>query len=351
MPDRSDPRRRARLLLLLLIGAAVLAALLGLCLGNIAISPERVLGALFPPLGQQLSPTTSRFESSAVLDLRLPRVVLALLVGASLAQAGAAMQGLFRNPLADPGLVGVASGAALAAALTILLSHAVAPWAQALITPVAAFVGGLAVATAASRVARSEGYTRVTTLLLAGLAANALAAAGIGFIVSVADPGALRSISFWMFGSLAKAGWREIAVGAPLMIGVLLWLPRQARALNALLLGEAEARHLGVDVEKLKRRLLTAIVLAVSCCVALSGLIGFIGLLAPHWVRLWAGPDHRLLLPASALGGAALLAFADLASRLAFAPQELPVGILTAALGAPFFLYLLLRHRDRVESW
>lgn len=351
MPDLTDLRRRRRLLLLLLVGAVIVAALLGLALGPIAISPERVLGALFPPLGRQLSPAIGRFESTAVLDLRLPRVALALLVGASLAQAGAAMQGLFRNPLADPGLVGVASGAALAAAMTILLSRAIAPWAQALITPVAAFAGGLAVATAASRVARSEGYTRVTTLLLAGLAANALAAAGIGFIVSVADPGALRSISFWMFGSLAKAGWPEIAVGAPLMIGVLLWLPRQARALNALLLGEAEARHLGVDVEKLKRRLLAAIVLAVSCCVALSGLIGFIGLLAPHWVRLWAGPDHRLLLPASALGGAALLAFADLASRLAFAPQELPVGILTAALGAPFFLYLLLRHRDRVETW
>jgi iron complex transport system permease protein len=327
MPDLSDPRRRTPLVLSLLIGSLLVAATLG------------------------LSPVLSRFESTAVLDLRLPRVVLALLVGASLAQAGAAMQGLFRNPLADPGLVGVASGAALAAALTILLGRAVAPWAQALITPVAAFVGGLVVAIAASRVARSDGYTRVTTLLLAGLAANALAAAGIGFIVSVADPGALRSISFWMFGSLAKAGWREIAVGAPLMIGVLLWLPRHARALNALLLGEAEARHLGVDVEKLKRRLLAAIVLAVSCCVALSGLIGFVGLLAPHWVRLWSGPDHRLLLPASAIGGAALLTFADLASRLAFAPQELPVGILTAALGAPFFLYLLLRHRDRVEAW
>lgn len=336
---------------MLLVAAAMLAALLGLSLGNIPIAPLRVLGALLPVIGEHLDPALTRFESSAVLDLRLPRVLLALLVGASLAQAGAAMQGLFRNPLADPGLVGVASGAALAAAATILLGRAFAPWAQALITPAAAFVGGLAVAGAAGRIASADGYTRVTTLLLAGLAANALAAAGIGFIVSVADPGALRSISFWMFGSLAKAGWREIAVGAPLLVAVLLWLPRQARALNALLLGEAEARHLGVDVEKLKRRLLAAIVLAVSCCVALSGLIGFIGLLAPHWVRLWAGPDHRLLLPASALTGAALLTAADLASRLAFAPQELPVGILTAALGAPFFLMLLLRHRDRVESW
>jgi len=325
--------------------------MLGLCLGEIPIAPDRVLAALLPPLGQGLSPALSSFESGAVLNLRLPRVLLGLLVGASLAQAGAAMQGLFRNPLADPGLVGVASGAALAAAVAILLARTMAPWTQAVITPAAAFAGGMIVATAAGRVARSDGYTRVTTLLLAGLAANALTAAGIGFIVSVADPGALRSISFWMFGSLGKAGWREIAVGAPLLVAVLWWLPRQARALNALLLGEAEARHLGVDVEKLKRRLLAAIVLAVSCCVALTGLIGFIGLLAPHWVRLWGGPDHRLLLPASALCGAALLTTADLVSRLAFAPQELPVGILTAALGAPFFLLLLLRNRDRVESW
>lgn len=345
------PARRRPYVLILLSMAALIVAALGLCLGGIDIAVPRVAAVLLPPLRDLLELPPSRFELSTILDLRLPRVALALLVGASLAQSGAAMQGLFRNPLADPGLVGVAGGAALAAAMTLLLGQAGPVWLQPVLTPVAAFAGGLVVALAASRLAQSDGYTRVTTLLLAGLAANALSSAGIGFIVTVADPSALRSINFWMFGSLAKAGWREIMVGAPLLIGVSLWLPTQARALNALLLGEAEARHLGIDVERLKRRLLAAIVLAVSCCVALTGLIGFIGLLAPHWIRLWAGPDHRLLLPASALGGAALLGAADLVSRLALAPQELPVGILTAALGAPFFIILLMRHRDRVETW
>lgn len=326
-------------------------ALLGLMLGALSIPPLQVIGSLIPPLAAWLDAPPDAFQASTVLELRLPRVALALLVGASLAQSGAAMQGLFRNPLADPGLVGVASGAAAAAALALLLARSAPGWLQLGLAPTAAFGGGLASAALAARLARLEGYTRVTTLLLAGLAVNALAAAGIGFIISIADPTALRSISFWMFGSLAKAGWMEIAVAAPPLLMVLLWLPRQARALDALLLGEAEALHLGVDVERLKRQVLIAVVLAVSCCVALSGLIGFIGLLVPHLLRLAIGPEHRLLLPASALGGAALLAAADLVARLAFMPQELPVGVLTAALGAPFFLLLLLRYRDRVEGW
>lgn len=341
-----------RTLTLVSLGAGALGtALLGLMLGTLPIPPLQVLASLVPAIGGWLASPPADFEVSTILQLRLPRVTLALLVGASLAQSGAAMQGLFRNPLADPGLVGVAGGAALAASVTLLLVSAAPPGLQSGLLPVAAFAGGLASAALASRLARREGHTRVTTLLLAGLAVNALAAAGIGFIVSIADVTALRTMSFWMFGSLARAGWGEIALAAPVLIAVLLWLPRQARALDALLLGEAEALHLGIDVERLKRRVLVAVVLSVSCCVALSGLIGFVGLLVPHLLRLAHGPDHRLLLPASALGGAALLAAADLVARLAFAPQELPVGVLTAALGAPFFLLLLARYGDRVESW
>ena len=350
MAAPSRLRSRSALMLLLAV-AVVTAAVLGLCLGSSSIALPRVIGSLIPALGAGLDPPLGSFEIGTVLQLRLPRVVLALLVGASLAQSGAAMQGLFRNPLADPGLIGVASGSAFGAALARLLGRRAPESVRLVSIPLAAFAGGLLSAGLASRLARSDGHTRVTTLLLAGLAANALFAAGIGFIVSIADPSALRNISFWMFGSLAKSGWREIVLIGPVLIALLLWLPRQARALNALLLGEAEARHLGIDVERLKRRVLAAVVLAVACCVALSGLIGFVGLLAPHWIRLWAGPDHRTLLPASALCGAALLATADVIARTSFAPQELPVGILTAVLGAPFFLILLMRHRDRVESW
>ncbi|WP_341917033.1 iron ABC transporter permease [Hydrocarboniphaga effusa] len=345
-------RLRSRLALMFLLAVAVVAAaMLGLCLGSSSIALSRVIGSLIPAIGVGLDPPPGAFEIGTVLQLRLPRVVLALLVGASLAQSGAAMQGLFRNPLADPGLIGVASGAAFGAALAILLGRQAPESMRIVSIPLAAFAGGLLSAALASGLARSDGHTRVTTLLLAGLAANALFAAGIGFIVSIADPSALRNISFWMFGSLAKSGWREIALIAPILIALLLWLPRQAHALNALQLGEAEARHLGIDVERLKRRVLAGVVLAVACCVALSGLIGFVGLLAPHWIRLWAGPDHRTVLPASALCGAALLATADVIARTSFAPQELPVGILTAVLGAPFFLILLMRHRNRVESW
>jgi iron complex transport system permease protein len=345
---RSHSSRRLTALLAILAAAL---AMLGLCWGSIALPPLHILQSLLSAIGLPMTAAPDPFTVATIVDLRLPRVVLALMIGASLAQSGAAMQGLFRNPLADPGLVGVASGAALAAAAAIVALPALAPWAQAIATPASAFVGGLLAAAIAARIARIDGATRVTTLLLSGLATNALAAAGIGFLLSVADPASLRNISFWMYGSLSKAGWTEIALTAPLVVGALIWLPRQSQALDALLLGEAEARHLGVNVERLKRSVLLAIVLAVACCVALAGLIGFVGLLAPHWVRMRLGPGHQALLPAAALAGAVLMSAADLASRTLLAPQELPIGILTAAIGAPFFLLMLFRHRGSVEGW
>lgn len=332
---RHHPRRLCALLAL----PTLLAALLGLSVGALALPFTQVLGALGLPL------PAGEIERAAVLHIRLPRVLLALLVGAALAQAGAALQGLFRNPLAEPGLVGVSSGAALAAVAVIVLLEAPA-W----LLPAAAFAGGLAAAAAVARIAHSGGYTRVATMLLAGLALNALAGAGIGFLSFVADDAALRTLSFWMFGSLGKAGWPEIALAAPLLLAALLLIPREARALDALLLGEAEAAHLGVDVEAVKRRLLLLCVLAVAVSVSLAGIIGFVGLVVPQLLRLWAGPGHRLLLPASAWLGALLLVLADLAARTMLAPVELPIGVLTALVGAPFFLALILRYRDSAET-
>lgn len=345
-----SPSRRAVLTLLALLALA--AAGLGLSLGALPIGLREVIVSLLRATGLPLGAAPEPYVSATVLDLRLPRVALALLVGAALAQAGAAMQGLFRNPLADPGLVGVSSGAALASVSVIVLAG-VLGYATAVfwLLPLAAFCGGLMAALLVARLAQSEGYTRVSTLLLTGLALNAIAGAGIGFLSQIADDVALRNLTFWMFGSLAKAGWSEIAIVAPLLIAVLLWLPRSAQALNALLLGEAEAQHLGIDVERLKRRVLLLVVVAVAGSVAAAGMIAFVGLVVPHLVRLWAGPDHRVLLPASALAGAALLCIADLAARLLLAPQELAVGILTALVGGPFFLFLLLRNRDRAENW
>lgn len=340
------PRLRSLLipaLILLLLFAAVLA----LCTGPLTLDPLQLLRAGVTPGGgipDHLVPVLTQ--------IRLPRLVMAVLIGAALAVAGASMQGLFRNPLADPGLIGVSAGAALAATLWLALKPAL-PSINLLpavaVLPLAAFLGGSLAALAALSLGQREGHTSVATLLLAGLSINAVALAAIGLLQQLTDDTTLRDITRWMLGSLGKAGWPEIAAAAPLLLAPVLLLPREARALDALLLGEAEASHLGVDVERLKLRVLLLSVLAVGAGVALAGMIGFVGLLAPHLLRLIAGPGHRLLLPASALFGAALLLLADTAARTIAAPLELPVGALTALIGGPFFLWLLARYRQRVE--
>ncbi|UVL64383.1 iron ABC transporter permease [Pseudomonas sp. B21-032] len=281
-------------------------------------------------------------------QIRLPRTLLGLAVGAVLALSGVAMQGLFRNPLADPGLVGVSAGAALGAAVAIVggswmggIPEAFGPYLLSL----CAFLGGLGVTALVYRLGRRDGQTNVATMLLAGIALTALAGAAVGLFTYLADDATLRTLTFWNLGSLNGASYQRLWPLVLVTVGVSLWLPRRAQALNVLLLGESEARHLGIEVEKLKRELVFCTALGVGAAVAAAGLIGFIGLVVPHLVRLLAGPDHRVLLPASLLAGASLLLFADLIARLALAPAELPIGIVTAFIGAPFFLYLLLRGR------
>ncbi len=342
-------RPRHPYLLITLLAALVLAALTSLCLGALPIPLANVLGWVGLPGGTPPAP----HEAVALTQLRLPRILLGILVGAALGMAGAAMQGLVRNPLADPGLIGISSGAALAACAVLVfgVSLGLAPttWAAQWLLPVGAFVGAALATVLALRLARAEGYTRMTTLLLAGLAINAVAGAGIGFLAQLADEQALRSITFWMFGSLGRSGWHEILMAALLLGLPLLLLPRQSTALNALLLGEAEAGHLGINTERLKQQVMWLVVLAVGTAVAVAGIIGFVGLIVPHILRIAYGPDHRRLLPASALGGALLLVVADTVARTTFAPSELPVGILTALLGGPFFLGMLIRFRNRPE--
>lgn len=294
-----------------------------------------------------LVPDTDQvLQATAIIELRLPRVLLALLIGAVLAQTGAVTQALFRNPLAEPGLIGVSAGAALAAAIVYTQLAGLPGW-QGLLLPVAAFAGGLVAALVVLRLSQRDGVTRMTTMLLAGTAINAFVAAIVGLLSTRANDPGLRGFTLWMYGNLGRAGWAEIAVVAPVLLLLLLWLPREARALDALLLGDTEAMHLGVPVERLKRRILIAVVLATAAAVSLAGIIGFVGLIVPHALRLVAGPGHRLLLPASALAGALLLVLADTAARTMAAPAEWPVGALTSAIGAPFFLFLLLRLRDR----
>ncbi|KVT64005.1 heme ABC transporter permease [Burkholderia ubonensis] len=322
--------------LAVLVAAAAVAAL---CVGAYRIPPAELWAALTGDAAAQQA-------RAVLLDIRAPRVVLALLVGGGFGAAGAAMQALFRNPLADPGLVGVSSGAALGATTTIVLGPALfAASAGAAVLPFAAFAGALAVAALVYRLAASRGRLALPLLLLAGIAINALAGAAIGLLTFAANDAQLRTLTFWSLGSLGGAQWPALAAVTPCVtIGCAL-LARERDALNALQLGETEALHLGVPVQRLKRRVLVAVALAVGALVSCAGIIGFIGLVAPHCIRLACGPDQRIVMPGAALLGALLTLAADLAARTVAAPAEIPLGVLTALLGAPFFLALLWKNR------
>lgn len=336
---------------LLFIGLSLLllvALWLSLALGPVSLPLDATLRALLRLVGVPLDGDGLEQAELILAQIRLPRTLLGLAVGAVLAVSGVAMQGLFRNPLADPGLVGVSSGAGLGAAVAIVggaalggLPEALAPY----LLSISAFAGGFLITALVYRLGRRDGQTSVVTMLLAGIALNALAFATIGLFTYLADDATLRTLTFWNLGSLNGASYARLWPLLVVVLAVIAWLPRRASALNALLLGESEARHLGFDVERLKGELVFCTALGVGAAVAASGLIGFIGLVVPHLVRLLAGPDHRVLLPASALAGASLILFSDLAARLVLTPAELPIGIVTALVGAPLFLYLLLRGR------
>ena len=299
-----------------------------------------------------LTTTYGQRETAVLLTIRMPRVILGLLVGAALGISGAAVQGLFRNPLASPGLIGISSGAGLAAVLVIVLGATLLEGLTQLFgrytLPLAAFVGGALTTLLIYRLSTVNGRTQVSTMLLAGVAINALAGAAIGFMTFIATDEQLRSITFWNLGSLGGATWRSISMVAPFILLTIIMVPFLAKQLNALLLGEAEAGHLGINVETTKRITVLLVALAVGASVSVAGVIGFIGLVVPHLLRLMVGPDHRVVLPGSALLGAIILLFADLLARTIAVPAELPIGILTAVLGAPFFLWLLIKQRNRI---
>ena len=281
-----------------------------------------------------------------VRHLRLPRALLTGLVGALLAICGAAMQGLFRNPLADPSLIGVTAGASVGASLVIVFAGGVAGFVGLSLVSLGAFVGGTAAVLLVYRLATGPGGTSVATMLLAGIAIGALAGSVGSLLEFYADNEMLRRISLWRMGGLDGANWPRVAIVAGVSAIIFFVLPRQANALNALLLGESEARHLGIAVDRIKRRLVLLTAAGVGVSVAVAGAITFVGLVVPHIVRMLIGPDHRWLLPASALAGAILLLIADTLARIVVAPTELPVGLLTALLGAPFFISLLRRRRE-----
>ncbi len=321
--------------LLLVLAVAVLN-------GAYSIEPARLLELLNPALQGEAGGA----DRYVLLDLRLPRVLLGALVGAALAVAGAGAQGLFRNPLADPALIGVAMGAATGGVLWIVFGSRLLPGVPtALALPAAAVIGGLATTGMVYRLATRGTATEVATLLLAGIALNALGGAIIGVCVFNSDDQQLRDLNFWTLGSIAGANWQVVATVGLCAIPPLVLLLRRAPALNAFALGEANALFLGHDPQRVKVGIVVAVAILTSAAVAFCGVIAFVGLVAPHLVRMMAGPDHRVLLPGAAMTGAMLLVSADLLARTLVVPAELPVGLVMALLGAPFFLWLLARRQ------
>lgn len=346
-PEQTAERRRRWLwpvlgVLLLISIVANLAA------GAFEVAPDRVVAILLDHVGIDAGPSFTDQEDSVVWAIRLPRVALAFIVGAALGVTGAALQGLFRNPLADPQIIGISSGAALGAGLVLAAGPGIL---GSLGGPIGGFVGALAIGIAVYLLARYEGRTDVVNLILTGVALSAVAAAALGYLSFAVDSARLQTALFWFLGSFTLATWSSVRPTLLLVAPCVLLLPFFAARLNLLLLGESEARHLGVDVERVRALVLALVALGVGGGVAASGIIGFVGLLAPHTVRLVSGPDHRWVLPASAVAGGTLVLFADLASRTLASPTEIPVGLLTALVGGPFFLWLLRRTRSQYGAW
>lgn len=347
--DRSQRARLAIVVLVVLLGAI---CVLSLATGASDASVVSVIRAwLAPVIGGEAE--LSVRDRIIIYDIRLPRMVLGALIGASLAVCGATMQGLFRNPLADPGIVGVSAGAGLGAVSMIVLGSTVLAPVTALFgiyaLPIAAFFGGLITTLLLYRVATRHGRTSVATMLLAGIALAALAGALTGILVYMADDQQLRDLTFWGLGSVAGATWTKVLAAGPIILVVLITSPLLASGLNAMTLGEATARHMGLAVQRFKTTAIVVVAAATGAAVAVSGGIGFVGIVVPHLLRLLIGPDHRYLLPASALLGASLLLSADAVARTIVAPAELPIGIITAVVGAPFFLWILLRRRGVLD--
>ncbi|MEU8823617.1 iron ABC transporter permease [Streptomyces sp. NPDC048636] len=330
------------------LGAAVAVfALLSVSIGAYEIPLGGIVDSLLHRVGLG-GAALDRVGESVLWNVRLPRVVLALLVGASLGCAGALMQGVFGNPLAEPGVIGISMGAAVGAAGAIALGlDVLGNWTVTAF----AFAAGLLTVLLVYALSRSDGRTEVVTLILTGIAVNAFAGALIGLAVFFADNAQLTQITFWQLGSLAQATWPKVLAVLPCALAGLAIAPCYARKLDLLALGERPARHLGVDVERLRMALILVVALLTAAAVAVAGVISFVGLLVPHLLRMAAGPGHRFLIPGSALGGALVLVAADLAARTAAQPAELPLGVLTALVGSPFFFWLLRRTRRGQGGW
>ncbi len=340
---RETSRLAAPALLAVIAALFVVALFANIGLGAVDIPPAQAISIFFSRAGIDIGVPFEPRTDAILWNIRLPRIVLGALVGGSLGIAGAALQGVFRNPLAEPGIIGVSSGAAVGAVAAIVLginffgSGGIA---------VSAFICGLIATAIVYLVARSYGQTEVTTLVLAGIAVNATAGAFTGLFVFIADDDQLRSITFWTLGNVGGATWPVIGSVLPFFLVGLILLPFWARQLNLLSLGDREARHLGVSTERVRLSVIVLSALLTGAAVSVSGIIGFVGLVVPHIIRLIVGPNHSFLLPASILGGVTSLLLADLLARTVVVPAEMPIGVVTAMIGGPFFLWLVHRTRS-----
>ena len=339
MGQGADMHRRA-----LGVFALGLVLLMGFSasVGAVEISALHIAALCLEPFGVDIGADPTMIERSVLWSIRLPRIMLGVVVGSTLAIAGATLQGIFRNPLADPGLIGVSSGAALAVVGLIVFGGGLGV-ALEVLTPGVAFIGALGATLIVLMLSQRDGHIDVATMLLAGVAVNAFAGALIGFATYMATEAQLRSLTMWSLGSMAGATWSQVGLVSACALPCVLWLLYERETLDLLLLGEREAGHLGVDVSRVRRRMVIACALMVGSGVGFTGMIGFVGLVVPHLLRLGGGAHHRWLLPGSMWVGAALLTAADLIARTIAAPAELPIGVVTAIVGAPFFLWLLVR--------
>lgn len=333
--------------------AALLVALsFSLGIGAMDIPVKDVLFILLKKAGLFRQHEILPQYEAVIQIVRLPRVILGILVGAGLGISGAAVQGIFRNPLAEPGLIGISAGASLMAVAIIALEIGLLSGLSNLLgyylLAFGAFAGAGIAAMLVYQISRTGGRPNVATMLLAGIAINALAGALTGLITYLANEQQLRNITFWMLGSLGGATWETVLALLPFVVIPVVVLPFMGKALNAFALGEAQADHLGLKINQVKRNVVILATMAVGAAVAVSGIIGFVGLLVPHTIRLFIGVDNKYVLPASALLGALILTLADMIARTVVAPVELPIGVITALLGTPLFLYILIKDKKKL---
>ncbi|WP_166876442.1 iron ABC transporter permease [Salinibacterium sp. ZJ450] len=348
-PGAVTRRSRGLTLSLLLTAFLLLGVLASAVAGQLPIAPTDVLGSVLRAIGIDTAwaPDDAVVEST-LWAVRFPRIMMSLLVGAALAAAGAVMQAIFGNPLAEPGVVGVSAGAALGASIAIAAGiTALGGWSLA----VFAFAGSLLATLIVYFVSRANGRTEVVTLLLTGIAVNAVAGAGLALVQFLSDSASREQIVFWQLGSLNGSRWPEVAIVGVVCVAGVIVAASLGRRYDLLSLGERNARHLGVDIERLRMGSIVLVALLTGVAVAFCGIIAFVGLVVPHIIRMAIGPTHRPLIIASAVGGGALLVLADLLTRTLIAGADLPIGILTALVGGPFFFFLLARQRSRSGGW